>query len=126
MPAAELVAGQALLLAAPRLQAVVAPIMTTIRPRELERMLHRLGASVCVTVDEWAGFDHAAALGEIAPRLPELRHRVVIGEPDERRDRVPVLLRGDAVGAAPPGRAGRRVGGPGSRRHGSLHLGHVG
>jgi cyclohexanecarboxylate-CoA ligase len=72
---------QALLLAATRLEAVVAPIMTTIRPRELERMLHRLGARVCVTVDEWAGFGHAAALGEIASRLPELRHRVVIGEP---------------------------------------------
>jgi len=73
--------GQALLLAATRLEAVLAPIMTTIRPRELERMLHRLGANVVVTVDEWAGFGHAAALGEIASRLPELRHRVVIGEP---------------------------------------------
>jgi cyclohexanecarboxylate-CoA ligase len=72
---------QALLLAATRLQAVMAPIMTTIRPRELERMLRVLGARVCVTVDEWAGFGHAAALGEIASRLPELRHRVVIGEP---------------------------------------------
>jgi cyclohexanecarboxylate-CoA ligase len=72
---------QALLLAATRLEAVLVPIMTTIRPRELERMLHRLGPSVCVTVDEWAGFGHAAALAEIAPRLPELRHRVVIGKP---------------------------------------------
>ncbi|GAA3103654.1 cyclohexanecarboxylate-CoA ligase [Pseudonocardia yunnanensis] len=72
---------QALILAALRLQAVVAPITTTIRPRELQRMLRVLGARVCVTVDEWAGFDHAAALGEIASRLPELRHRVVIGEP---------------------------------------------
>ncbi|WP_433281467.1 AMP-binding protein [Pseudonocardia xinjiangensis] len=72
---------QVLVLAAARLGAVLAPIMTTIRPRELERMLHRLGASVCVTVDEWAGFDHAAALREIASRLPELRHRVVIGNP---------------------------------------------
>ncbi|GAA3041405.1 cyclohexanecarboxylate-CoA ligase [Pseudonocardia yunnanensis] len=72
---------QALLLAAARLEAVVAPIMTTIRPRELERMLRLLGASVYVTVDEWAGFGHSAALAEIAPRLPELRHRVVIGAP---------------------------------------------
>jgi acyl-coenzyme A synthetase/AMP-(fatty) acid ligase len=47
---------QALLLAATRLGAVVAPVMTTIRPRELERMLRLLGARVCVTVDEWAGF----------------------------------------------------------------------
>jgi cyclohexanecarboxylate-CoA ligase len=74
---------QALLLAATRLEAVLAPIMTTIRPRELERMLHRLGANVVVVVDEWAGFPHAAALGEIASRLPDLRHRVVIGEPPD-------------------------------------------
>jgi cyclohexanecarboxylate-CoA ligase len=73
----------ALMLAATRLQAVLAPIMTTIRPRELERVLHRVGASVCVTVDEWAGSDHAAALREVAPRLPQLRHRVVMGEPAE-------------------------------------------
>ena len=66
-----------------RLQVVLAPIMTTIRPRELERMLARVGANVCVTVDEWAGFDHAAALREMAPRLPELRHRVVIGKADD-------------------------------------------
>ncbi|GAA3082922.1 cyclohexanecarboxylate-CoA ligase [Pseudonocardia yunnanensis] len=70
---------EVLLLAAARLDAVVAPIMTAIRPRELERMLRRLGASVCVTVDEWHSFPHAAALREIAARLPELRHRVVIG-----------------------------------------------
>jgi cyclohexanecarboxylate-CoA ligase len=73
----------ALLLAAMRLQAVLAPIMTTIRPRELERMLARVGANVCVTVDEWDGFHHAAALREMAPRLPELRHRVVIGTAED-------------------------------------------
>ncbi|GAA3105131.1 cyclohexanecarboxylate-CoA ligase [Pseudonocardia yunnanensis] len=73
----------ALFLAATRLQAVLAPVMTTIRPRELERMLARVGANVCITVDEWAGFDHAAALREMAPRLPELRHRVVIGKVDD-------------------------------------------
>ncbi|WP_433558414.1 AMP-binding protein [Pseudonocardia xinjiangensis] len=73
----------ALLLAAMRLQAVLAPVMTTIRPRELERVLARVGASVVVTVDEWAGFDHAAALREMAPRLPQLRHRVVLGKADD-------------------------------------------
>jgi cyclohexanecarboxylate-CoA ligase len=73
----------ALLLAAMRLQAVLAPIMTTIGPRELERMLARVGANVCVTVDEWDGFHHAAALREMAPRLPELRHRAVIGTAEE-------------------------------------------
>jgi cyclohexanecarboxylate-CoA ligase len=53
--------------------------MTTIRPRELERMLERVEASVFITVDRWAGFDHAEALQDMASRLPTLRHRVVLG-----------------------------------------------
>ncbi len=35
---------------------------------------------MCATADEWAGFDHAAALKDIASALPELQHRVVIGD----------------------------------------------
>ena len=69
----------ALILACARVGAVVAPIMPTIRQRELERVLARTKASVCVTAGHWAGFEHAAALAEIAPRLPALRHRVVLG-----------------------------------------------
>ncbi|GAB2857060.1 AMP-binding protein [Lentzea nigeriaca] len=69
-----------LVLACARLGAVAAPIMCAFRPRELERMLRRLDAVVCVTVDRWDNFDHAAALAEMAPRLPALRHRVVLGE----------------------------------------------
>src|SRR5690348_11048254 len=38
-----------------RLGAVQAPCMTTMRPREMERMLQRVEASVCITVDRWAG-----------------------------------------------------------------------
>jgi cyclohexanecarboxylate-CoA ligase len=69
-----------LLLACARLGAVTAPIMTTIRSRELERMLRRLDATVVVTVDRWAGVEHAGALAEMAERLPALRHRVVLGD----------------------------------------------
>jgi cyclohexanecarboxylate-CoA ligase len=69
----------ALLLACARVGAVCAPVMTTIRPRELERILRRLDARVCVTVDRWAGFEHSAAVAEMAPRLPALRHRVILG-----------------------------------------------
>jgi cyclohexanecarboxylate-CoA ligase len=62
-------------LATTRLQAVLAPITTIIRPLELQRMLHRVGARVCITVDEWEGFEHAAALQATAPpiTLDELR-----------------------------------------------------
>lgn len=70
----------ALMLACIRVGAVIAPIVTTLRPRELERVLLRLRATVCVTTDRWAGFDHAVALAELAPRLPHLRHRVVLGQ----------------------------------------------
>ena len=70
----------ALHLATTRLQAVLTPITMTIRPLELQRMLHRVGARLCITVDEWEGFGHAEALRAIAATLPELRHRVVIGD----------------------------------------------
>ncbi|MGF1426104.1 AMP-binding protein [Kitasatospora sp. LaBMicrA B282] len=67
-----------LVLACARLGAVAAPIMCTIRPRELARVLRRVEAAVCITVDRWEGFEHAAALAELAPGLPALRHRVVL------------------------------------------------
>jgi cyclohexanecarboxylate-CoA ligase len=68
-----------LMLACARVGAVVAPITPTIGPRELERMLARLGASMCVTTG-WAGVGQVEALAKMAPRLPHLRHRVVLGE----------------------------------------------
>jgi cyclohexanecarboxylate-CoA ligase len=63
-----------------RLGAVVAPIMTTLRAREVERMLARLEARVFITVDRWEGHKHAAMAAEFATRLPALRHRVVLGQ----------------------------------------------
>ncbi|AUG76040.1 hypothetical protein CFP65_1130 [Kitasatospora sp. MMS16-BH015] len=68
----------ALMLACMRLGAVVAPVMMTLGPRELERVLARLGAGVCITTGEWAGARHAEAVAEMTPRLTELRHRVVL------------------------------------------------
>nr|WP_284051797.1 AMP-binding protein [Kibdelosporangium philippinense] len=68
-----------LLLAAFHVGATLAPIIPTLRSRELERVLRRVGASVVITMDP-------ASLAEMAPRLPQLRHRVVVGrriEPDE-------------------------------------------
>jgi cyclohexanecarboxylate-CoA ligase len=70
----------ALLLACLRIGAVAQPIVPQLRAREIERALGRTGARVCVTVDSWAGFGHARALAEMAPRLPRLRQRVVYGD----------------------------------------------
>src|SRR5262245_61874686 len=70
----------ALLFACSRVGAVAQPIVPQLRGREIERMLARTGARVCVTADSWAGFAHARALAEMAPRRPQLRHRVVYGD----------------------------------------------
>jgi cyclohexanecarboxylate-CoA ligase len=69
----------ALILAVMRTGAVVAPVIAALRSRELERAFAQLRATVVVTIGEWEGYDHAAALAEMAGRLPYLRHRVVIG-----------------------------------------------
>lgn len=60
--------------------AVAVPLLPTMRSREIERLLRVTGASLCVVPDSWGGHDYAAALDEVAPRLPELRHRVVYGD----------------------------------------------
>ena len=70
----------ALILAVLRTGAVVAPLIPAIRHRELERILASLRVTVMVTVGQWQGFDHSAALAEMAGRLPQLRHRVVMGQ----------------------------------------------
>lgn len=70
----------ALYVAAARLRAVIAPVMTTIRGRELERLLVRAAAGVFITVDRWDGFDHADLARSLVPRLPGLRHLVVFGQ----------------------------------------------
>ncbi|MFC4857853.1 AMP-binding protein [Actinophytocola glycyrrhizae] len=73
----------ALLLACVRVGAVAQPIVPQLRAREIERALARTGARVCVTVDSWAGYGHARALAEMAPRLPGLRQRVVYGDAED-------------------------------------------
>ena len=76
----------AVVLACARLGAVVAPVVTAVRARELELMLSRLQPVACVTTGEWNGYQHSAALAAIADRLPSLRHRLIVGgrvEPGE-------------------------------------------
>lgn len=70
----------ALFLACARIGATVAPLMPTLGAREVERILPRLPASVCVTPGRWSGTDYEARIAEMAPRLPRLRHRVVLGD----------------------------------------------
>ncbi|MGP4111154.1 AMP-binding protein [Streptomyces sp. 4N509B] len=63
--------------------AIAVPLQITLRSLELERVLNAAQAQLCVVPDSWDGYECAAALEEIAPRLPWLRYRAVYG------DRVP-------------------------------------
>lgn len=70
----------ALVAAAWRLGAVLAPVMPTIGERELERILIRVSPHTVVALDEGNRRQHAAELLQIARRLPSLKHQVVVGK----------------------------------------------
>jgi cyclohexanecarboxylate-CoA ligase len=87
----------AVVLACARLGAIAAPVVTTIRARELELMLARLAPVAYVTTAAWDGYEHAAALAFIADRLPDIKHRIIAGgraevgeiDLDQRIEQVP-------------------------------------
>lgn len=70
----------ALTLACWRLGAPAVPVPPTVRSHALHRILGQTRARVCVVPDVWEGFAHAEALADLAPALPWLRHRVVVGD----------------------------------------------
>jgi cyclohexanecarboxylate-CoA ligase len=70
----------ALTLACWRIGAVVVPVLPGVRAPDLERVLAATGARVCVVPDRWEGYGNAQVLADLAPRLPWLRRRVVVGE----------------------------------------------
>jgi cyclohexanecarboxylate-CoA ligase len=59
---------------------VAVPILPTMREREVCRILSETETRLCVVPHRWQGFPHAELLAELAPRLPWLRHRVVVGD----------------------------------------------
>ncbi|MGC0314248.1 AMP-binding protein [Kitasatospora acidiphila] len=69
-----------LMVACLRAGAVIAPMGMLFGPYETERVLAATGAVACVVPDEWDGVEHAQRLLEQASRLPDLRHRIVIGD----------------------------------------------
>ncbi|WP_051807041.1 AMP-binding protein [Streptomyces sp. NRRL F-2664] len=98
----------ALTLACLRAGAVAVPVLPTVRAHGLHRILDATRARVCVVPDAWEGFPHAAALADLAGRLPWLRHRVVLGDAAATGavDFTTYFLRTahERGGARPPGR----------------------
>jgi len=68
----------AVVLACARLGAIAAPVVTSIRARELELMMSRLEPVAYVTTPVWDSYEHSAALGAIADRLPSVKHRIIV------------------------------------------------
>ncbi|MGB6450282.1 MAG: AMP-binding protein, partial [Steroidobacteraceae bacterium] len=76
----------AITLGALRLGAICCPLMPIFRERELEDLLRRARAPVVFAVDEYRGRRPAQEIASLEPRLPLLKHGVVVAsgrdEPD--------------------------------------------
>lgn len=70
----------ALLLACLRTGAVAVPVMTGYGARDLEAVLGAAEPRLCVVMDLWEGAAPGRVLADLAPRLPWLRHRAVLGD----------------------------------------------
>ncbi len=70
----------ALTLACARIGAIAVSVPMWFGARDLERMLAATGAVACVVAERWDGTDYGSILAEMAPRLPALRHPIVIGD----------------------------------------------
>jgi cyclohexanecarboxylate-CoA ligase len=68
--------------AAARLGAVICPITTIYRQRELSFILERTACKVLVIPSVYRGFDYAAMVHGMAGDLPALRHVVCVGATD--------------------------------------------
>ena len=69
----------ALALACARIGAVINPLMPIFRERELSFMLAHAESRVVVVPKTFRGFDYAQMLVALQPKLPALKHVVVIG-----------------------------------------------
>lgn len=73
----------AIALACVRTGAAINPLMPIFRERELEFMLNLCESSVFFVPATFKGRDHAGMVRALRPRLPSLRHLVVVGEDGE-------------------------------------------
>ncbi|MET8690807.1 AMP-binding protein [Streptomyces sp. NPDC004732] len=70
----------ALLLACLRTGAVAVPVMPGYGAHDLAAVLGAAQPRLCVVPDQWEGIAPAQILTDLAPQLPWLRHRVVLGD----------------------------------------------
>lgn len=63
-----------------KLGAVIVPVNTRFRRREVEHIIFQTEARVLIMPDRFLGFDYVDLLVELWPHLPRLRHIIVKGE----------------------------------------------
>ncbi|MDM0015145.1 AMP-binding protein [Variovorax sp. J22P168] len=73
----------AIALACARTGVAINPLMPIFRERELEFMLNLCESSVFIVPATFKGRDHAGMVRALRPRLPRLRHLIVVGEDGE-------------------------------------------
>jgi cyclohexanecarboxylate-CoA ligase len=66
--------------AALRIGAVVCPVTTIYRRRELRFILERTGCRIIVAPSTYRGFDFAAMVSDLAVHLPHLEHVICVGD----------------------------------------------
>ena len=82
--------------AASRVGAVVCPVTTIYRQRELTFILERTQCKVAVVPSRYRGFDYAAMLRGMADQLPDLEHVICVG-----RSEVPGMVHSEQLFADP-------------------------
>ncbi len=64
-----------------RLGAVLVPLNVRYRANEIEYMVRNSEAKIVLTCAEFGGFNFVELLKELRPKLPDLQHIVVVGQP---------------------------------------------
>lgn len=67
--------------AAARLGAVLVPLNVRYRANEIEYMLRNSEAKFVITCAEFGGFNFVELLKDLRPKLPDLQHVIVVGQP---------------------------------------------
>ncbi len=88
--------------AAARIGAVVCPITTIYRERELTFILERTECKVVVVPSTYRGFDYAAMITTVQPSLPNLQHVIAVGAPSSPEVLQSSLLLQRAAAEMPP------------------------
>lgn len=83
-----------------RIGAVVVPMNTRYKAHEVEYILRDSEATVLFAVDAFVGIDYIAMIRNLVPKLPKLKHIVIVGETGEAMQSFESVLRLGETGGA--------------------------